>query len=65
MRWSLCAGSDWREQDGSWGAEPFYSVLMQAFGIGYNESDSGNADDGDEFPIDDEWVNETLTWWNE
>lgn len=75
MRWALCESKNWRNQDGTWNAKDFYVALMELFGIGYEEG-VDSPDDADPDPalssrssgtliVDEDWVQETLDWWNE
>ena len=62
MHWCLSGSDDWRLADGNWTPEEFYSVIMLTFGIrvsGHEVEDENDSEDEE-----DEWVMETLAWWN-
>jgi hypothetical protein len=63
LRWCLSGSDDWRLADRNWMPEEFYSAIMLAFGIrvGSHEDEVENDSEDKE---EDEWVMETLTWWN-
>ncbi|KAF8226443.1 hypothetical protein L208DRAFT_1301684, partial [Tricholoma matsutake] len=60
--WCLSRSDDWRLADRNWMPEEFYSAIMLAFGIRVSSHDDEVENDSEE--EEDEWVMETLAWWN-
>jgi hypothetical protein len=57
--WCICSQDDWCIKDGAFNCKRFYRTVVKLFGMPMGDNEE--EDEADK----DEWVKETLHWWNE